>query len=164
MWIQSRKSDLPEEFCENSFKLIDEFIKKTSKLDYEILLYFDYMTGEMIFCSIGASDNVKIVLDGENFIGKHIASIHNHPVTLYSPPSDKNFGILLRDFEDYELIVGSNELWILKAKGVNSKLNIELKVFTKILLSNCQDFCNNKYGDIEKSNEVCDKMYGIMLS
>ena len=37
----------------------------------------------------------------------------------------KNFGILTRDFEDYELISGSDGLWIIEAKG-------EIKDLSKI--------------------------------
>ena len=47
---------------------------------------------------------------------KHVASIHNHPEVLLSPPSSKNFGIFKRAFEDYELIAGFDSFWILKER------------------------------------------------
>ena len=62
-------------------------------------------------------------LSADEFEDNYVASIHNHPSIVYSPPSGKNFGILLRDFEDYELVVGPNELWVLKAKGIFALLH-----------------------------------------
>lgn len=41
------------EFSENALKTINEFIKKTYDLEYEIVLYFDYVTGEILKCAIG---------------------------------------------------------------------------------------------------------------
>lgn len=67
----------------------------------------------------------------------NIASIHNHPSSVYSPPSDKNFGILMRTFEDYELIASAKELWILKAKGVNPIICFDLKDFAEKILESC---------------------------
>ena len=46
----------------------------------------------------------------------HIASIHNHPDQYYSPPSGKNFQMLGFDFEDFELVISFNELWILESQ------------------------------------------------
>ena len=138
--VEIRKSDLPEEFSEKAFKLVDEFVKKTHKLDYEVALYFDYITGEVLSCSMGIFDNVKLKFNPDDYKDRHIASIHNHPQDVFSPPSDKNFGILQRDFEDYELIAGINELWILKAKGVDMGLCIELKLYSGLIMSYCQNF------------------------
>ena len=37
---------------------------------------------------------IMVFEDGE-FDGKNVASIHNHPADVFSPPSGKNFGILM---------------------------------------------------------------------
>ena len=78
--------------------------------------------------------------------------------------SGNNFGILLRSFEDFELISGSDCLWILKAVDVDIKLNVELKLYADLLLDSCQDYCKKKYGSNEKVYGVCDIIYGVMLS
>ena len=102
-------NDLPKEFDDKVFDIVDEFIRKTSKIDFECLIYFDYMTGKILRCVIGTSNNVKMNFDECEFDGYHVASIHNHPANVFSPCSGKNFGILMRSFEDYELVVGLNE-------------------------------------------------------
>ena len=157
------QDDLPNEFSMDAFGTVDEFIKKTVNLDFECLLYFDYQTGEILDCAIGDSNGVTIDFDEEQFEKHHVASIHNHTKDVFSPPSGKNFGILMREFEDFELIAGVNELWILKANGVDMGLNMELKVFADLLLDSCQDFCRKRYDD-NKADDVCDIMYGILLS
>ncbi len=48
-----KKSDLPSEFSDEAFKVVNEFIKKTIDLDYEILIFFDYNSGEILQCKIG---------------------------------------------------------------------------------------------------------------
>ena len=158
------KKDLPEEFSENTFEIIDEFIKKTINLNIECLIYFDYKTGEILKCAIGEINGVKIDFKDNEFDNHHISSIHNHPSSVYSPPSDKNFSILIREFEDYELIASPNELWILKAKGTNPKLNIDFKLHSKWLLNSCQEYCRKRYDNFTKASDMCDVMYGIMLS
>lgn len=70
----------------------------------------------------------------------------------------------MRPFEDYELIAGSDGLWILEAKGCNELLNLDFKVYANYLLTTCQDFCRKTYDNSEKANDVCNKMYGISLS
>lgn len=102
-----KKSDLPFEFSDNTFNVVDEFIKKTIGIDYEILLYFDYITGEILKCKIGSKTNVELQFEENEFNGKHVASIHNHTKDMYTPPSDTNFGIFLREFEENEFIAGN---------------------------------------------------------
>ena len=99
-----KRTDLPSEFSDKTFKIIEDFIKKTKNIDYEILIYFDYIEGEILKCKIGSKSNVKIIFEDDEFKGRHVASIHNHTKDMYTPPSDKNFGIFSRDWEDYELI------------------------------------------------------------
>ena len=72
------KSDLPEEFSDEAFKVVDEFIRKTIDIDYEILLFFDFITGEILRCKIGTERTVKLQFEDNEFDGKHVASIHNH--------------------------------------------------------------------------------------
>lgn len=58
-----KKSDLPHEFSDKSFEVVDEFIRKTIDLDYKILLYFDYITGKILRCKIGNKTNVKLKIE-----------------------------------------------------------------------------------------------------
>lgn len=156
--------DLPSEFSEDALKTINEFIQKTHDLDYEIMMYFDYVTGKILKCVFGDLNSVKIeFIDGE-FDGFHVASIHNHPLGVYSPPSDKNFGIFLRNFEDYELVSSFNHLWILEAKGVNPLMYVDLKESTGDILEYCQQYCDRIYSDSKKANAACDNIFGITLS
>ena len=131
------REDLPSEFSDKAYETVDEFIRKTRDLDYEIVLYFDYVTGEVHKCAKGDGNNVKLNFEENEFKKCNIASIHNHPSSVYSPPSDKNFGILMRTFEDYELIASAKELWILKAKGVNPIICFDLKDFAEKILESC---------------------------
>jgi hypothetical protein len=159
-----RKEDLPSEFSDTAYRTISDFIWKTKNLDYEWAIFFDYLTGEILRCVKGGDNMVKINFNEDEFKNRHIASIHNHPEDVYSPPSDKNFGILMRDFEDYELVAGAHELWILKAKGKNPIMYMMLKMSAEVFLVSCQEYCDKLYSDSEKADEVCDKMYGIRLS
>lgn len=161
--ISIRLEDLPEEFTSEAYGTIVEFIQKTKNLEYECIMYFDYVTGQILKFETGLKDEVKIEFSDGEFEGLHIASIHNHPPGVYSPPSDKNFGILMRDFEDYELVVGQNGLWILKAKGIDFQLNFELKFSALQILDSCQEYSKNK-SPYPKSDEICDIMYGVTLS
>lgn len=99
-------------------KLVDLFRKKTINIDYECLMYFDYTTGELIYCFVGDENQINNFVDDVHFKDKNIASIHNHPKGYLSAPSGENFQILDLEFEDYELISGSDGLWIIEAKGV----------------------------------------------
>ena len=62
-----KKSDLPSEFSDEAFKVVNEFIKKTIDLDYEILIFFDYNSGEILQCKIGKINKVKIELKENKF-------------------------------------------------------------------------------------------------
>ena len=116
-----KRNDLPNEFSDDSFKTVDEFIRKTANLNFECVIYFDYITGEVLKCAIGKLDEEILNFDMDEFNGKHVASIYNHPLSIFSSPSDRNF-------EDFELIVSSNELLIFKSKCVDKKLMLELNV------------------------------------
>ena len=158
-----KPSDLPQEFGVGAFKTVDEFIKKTRFLDCEWVIYFDYLSGEILKCVSEGKDNVSFNFESGEFEGHHVASIHNHPADVYSPPSDKNFSILMRGFEDFELVSSVNELWILKAKGVHPILNMDFKFAAKMFLDSCQEYCDKLYDDNKKSGDMCDLIYGITL-
>ena len=49
--------DLPDEFSAKAVKLVDLFRRKTFDLDYEIMLFFDYITGELIYCFVNDKGN-----------------------------------------------------------------------------------------------------------
>lgn len=162
--IYLRQEDLPCEFGGKALDVINDFIQKTHDRDYEVVMYFDYVTGEIIDYAFGEEKGVKIDFDDVDFKEKHIVSIHNHPPTVYSPPSDKNFSILLRSFEDYELVASVEGLWILKAIGINPILNMDFKFYAERILEICQEHCDKLYSDPIKADEVCDRMYGVSLS
>lgn len=159
-----RKSDLPFEFGDVAFEVVDKFIRKTKYLDYEILLFFDYITGEILRCKIGTESNVEVKFEDGEFDGKHVASIHNHTKDMYTPPSDKNFGIFLRKWEDYELIAGIDGLWILKGKVKDEKLCFELKFISNLLFNMALEDSLKTTESIEDRESRCDENYGILLS
>ena len=53
-------------------------LKKRKNIDFEILIYFDYIEGKILKCKLGSETNVKLKFDENEFKGKHVASIHNH--------------------------------------------------------------------------------------
>lgn len=119
--------DLTEEFDQKAVKLVDLFRRKTANIPYECMLFFDYKTGEIIYCFVEDNLDGKIREEINEFYfeGKNVASIHNHPKGFLSAPSGKNFQILEIENEDYELICGHDEFWILEAKGVFDKEIVE---------------------------------------
>ena len=152
-----RKKDLPSDFTDNAFETVNVFIKKTFNLDYECLIYFDYMSGEILRFETGKFDEVKLDFDDCEFDGYHVASLHNHPSNVFSPPSGKNFGILTREFEDYELIVSRDGLWILKAKGTYEELVVEFNLASDTFFNSSFLYCANRYHD----EKIIDKMTSI---
>ena len=116
-----KEEDLRKEFSKKACKLVDLFRRKTINLDFECMLYFDYMTGEIIYCFIGYEDYINNIIDEFYFKEKHIASIHNHSKNSLSPPSPENFEILKINSEKYEIISSSDGLWILEAEGKYEK-------------------------------------------
>ena len=159
-----KKEDLPAEFSDYAFKTIDEFIKKTSNIDFECAIYFDYVTGEIIKCAIGKANNVILNFDNEEFNDFNVASIHNHPNNVFSPPSGKNFGILERKFEDYELIAGRDWFWIFKAKGINEDLVVEFNIASSLFFNSAYEYCSNIYDNSMMIDYMTDVLYGIQLS
>ena len=164
MQHQSKNQILPSEFSDEAFKVVDEFIRKTIDLDYEIVIFCDYVTGETLKCKIGSENNVEIDYTDDEFNGHHVASIHNHTKDMYTPPSDKNFGIFSREWENYELIAANNCLWILKGKYVDLNLVKELRKKSMMLFTSSHHYCSRKYKNTEEINEKCDELYGKRLS
>ena len=164
--VSIKKSDLPPEFSEEASKVVNDFIGKTIYLNYEIALYFDYTTGEILKCKIGSKTKVELKFKENEFNGKHVASIHNHTKDMYSPPSDKNFAIFSRKWEDYELIAGFDGLWILKGKLKDEKLTFELKLISNLLFKIALDDSklNNPQKSIQIIEDECDRKYGDLLS
>lgn len=159
------ESDLPSEFSKSAFRLIDKFIKKkTANLNYEILIFFDFITGEIVKCKIGIHDNVKLKFNDEEFKGKNIASLHNHPKNSFTPPSGKNFGIFLRKWKKFELIARNDGLWILEGKYLDEKLTKELQEESVKLFVSSLNYCLKKYSNKKEIDERCDYLYGARLS
>ncbi|MBR6024095.1 MAG: hypothetical protein IK044_03915 [Methanobrevibacter sp.] len=159
-----KKENLPKEFSNSAFKTVDTFIKKMFKLDNECVIYFDYITGEILRCSIGNLDNVEINFKKDEFKGYHVASLHNHPLNVFSPPSGKNFGIFAREFEDYELISGRDRLWILEAKGVHEYLVNEMNIICEIFFNSSLEKCANRHHDEKIIDKMANLIYGNQLS
>ena len=159
-----KKSDLPDEFNDIAFEVVDEFIKKTMNLDYEILLLFDYNTGEILKCKIGNENDVKLQFKDYDFEDKHVASIHNHTKDMYSPPSYKNFGIFQRKWEEYELIAANKCLWILKGKLKDEKLSEELRKESYKLFISSFHYYKIKCKSEDMIFRKCDELYGKRLS
>ena len=159
-----KREDLPFEFSDEAYKTIVGFIQKTKDLNYEWAIFFDYVTGEILKCVKGESDNVNVDFEEGEFEDCHIASIHNHPEDVLSPLSGKNFGILKRKFEDYELIVGFEYFWILKAKGVHENLVEEFNNASEAAFISSFFHCTSRYNDMGIFNRMQDLRYGSELS
>ena len=158
-----KREDLPSEFIDNAYATIVDFIQKTRGLDFECALFFDYITGEILKCGIGVENNVELDFEDGEFEGYHVASIHNHPKGVLSPPSGKNFGILQRNFEDYELMAGFESFWILKAKGVHENLIYSFNFFSDATYDFSFRYCSNRYNDVGIIAKMQDILYGNEL-
>lgn len=156
--------DLPCDFTEESLIIVNDFIKKTEGLNREFVIHFDYITGEIINCASGIINRVEFDIEDEDIKGKHVAAIHNHPLEILSPPSGKNFKILKRAFEDYELIAGFEYFWILKAKGVHEDLIDEMNDVSDTAFLSSFLHCTARYNDETVFNRMQDLRYGGELS
>ena len=151
------EDDLPEEFSPKAVKLVDLFRRKTVDLEYEVMLIFDYGTGELIYCFVndsGQSNEVFGNVDEDIFTGKCVASIHNHPFGYSSALSSENFQILELEFEEYELVSSWDGLWILESKD-------------EILMDDVNEIKDNirkLYGYSKSQSKYdCEKMYNSLL-
>ena len=117
------KNDLPDDFSQKAIALVNEFHQKTIDEEIEGVLYFDYITGEILYCFKGNSESTRGFLDRYQLIDHHVASIHNHTKHIYSFPSPENFDILEKDFENYEIICSTSSFWTIEFKGkIKSKI------------------------------------------
>lgn len=85
------------------------------------MIYFDIEMGNIVFCSFADEDEPDEVtgdIYADVLKNMHISSAHNHPKQFCSPPSGKNFEMLGLEFEEFELILSENELWILESKEI----------------------------------------------
>ena len=158
---------LPEEFSQKAVNTVDMFRRKTYDLKCECLIYFVIHTGNIVSCNFSDDrpDEVNAVIYPECLRGMHIASIHNHPHQYYSPPSGKNFEMLGKEFEEYEIISTKNELWILESKE---------QVFSDDIIQNIRKDVNESFesyfDEVNSGLEVgyrvidnVDRNYGIYL-
>lgn len=109
--------DLPNDFCDAACTLVDEFRRKTVNEKVEWMMYFDYETGEVLYCWSGEKNRSGGNFNKVYLMGRKVASIHSHPKGCYSFPSPDNFDILENDFEDYELITSERAFWLIEFKG-----------------------------------------------
>jgi hypothetical protein len=109
--------DLPNDFCDAACTLVDEFRRKTVNEKVEWMMYFDYETGEVLYCWSGEKNRSGGNFNKVYLMGRKVASIHSHPKGCYSFPSPDNFDILENDFEDYELITSERVFWLIEFKG-----------------------------------------------
>ena len=132
------KEDLPDEFSKKAVNTVDMFRRKTYDLDCECMIYIDMETGNVVFCNFAEDKPNEVTgnIYSSLLEGMHIASVHNHPKQFCSPPSGKNFEMLCLDFEEYELILSENELWILKSKEV---------IFDDEIIGNIRDKVDRYY-------------------
>ncbi|WP_407409094.1 hypothetical protein [Methanobrevibacter sp.] len=109
--------DLSCDFSEEACLLVDEFRRKTVDEMVEWMIYFDYHTGEVIYCWEGEEGRCLGDMEVTNFMGRNVASIHSHSRNYYSFPSPENFDILENKFEDYEIVTSVNAIWTVEFKG-----------------------------------------------
>jgi len=74
--------------------LVDEFRRKTVDEKVEWMMYFDYETGEVLYCWSGEKNRSGGNFNKVYLMGRKVASIHSHPKGCYSFPSPDNFDIL----------------------------------------------------------------------
>ena len=150
------KDDLSEEFSQKAVNTVDMFRRKTYDLDCECMIYLDIETGNVVFCNFAEDKHNEVTgnIYSSLLEGMHIASVHNHPKQFCPPPSGKNFEMLGLDFEEFELILSKNELWILKSKEV---------IFDDEIIGNIRDKVDRYYYLIfHEINNEFDEGYLVM--
>lgn len=154
--------DLPEDFCDEACRVIDDFRRKTACEEVEWVLYVDYRTGEVIYCWKGESGNCDIDWERIHLNGKKIVSIHNHIKGYYSFPSPENFDMLENDFEDYEVITSQFAFWIIEFKGfIKSEMRKDFQDELAIAFNKLDDEIKSKYIDfltiIKMTELICSE-------
>lgn len=157
-------SDLPSDFCEEACKLVDEFRRKTVNEKIEWLLYIDYKTGEIVYCWKGEEGRCSSDIDSKYFIGKNIATIHNHTKKYYSFPSPDNFDILENDFEDYEIITSINAFWTVEFKGsIARKLRENFQLNLSIEFEKMEFEIKSHYVDVLRVRHMSEMLFSEYL-
>ncbi len=162
------KDDLPSEFSPQAVKTVDMFRRKTVDLNFECMILFDYISGDIISCNFSKeSDNGKVesVVYPKVFKNMSIASVHNHPIKYCSPPSSKNFQMLGLGFEHYELIFAKNELWILESKNIvlDDEEIEEIRKKANDYFDACLDNINQDFEKGYLVSDNLDRCYGDRL-
>lgn len=161
-----KKEDLPAEFSSGAVKIVDLFRRKTIDLSYEIMLIFDYKTGELIYCFVNQDEEGEVFgnVDEDVFVGKDIAIIHNHPKGFYSPPSSRNFQILSLEFQHYEVVSSWDALWILESKfEIHPDKIQEIKEEIHVLYEISTENSYSHYSDKELGFKKASEDYGELL-
>lgn len=156
--------DLPGEFCDKACKLVDEFHRKTVNEDVEWMLYFDFTTGDVIYCWKGEEGKTGGLYDMIHLKNRNIASIHNHPKKFYSFPSLDNFDILENNFEDYEIICANSIFWIVESKGIIRKdvrKHIVLDLYE--LFQKINRYVLSNFNDGDEIGKTIDIMYSEQM-
>lgn len=155
--------DLPSDFCDEACWLVDEFRRKTVNENVEWMLYFDYKTGEVIYCWKGREGRSGGDYKSIHFQGRNIASIHSHPKGYYSFPSPENFDILENDFEDYEIITSIHAMWVVEFKGaVGEKVRVNFQKELKFKINSIKRDVEQFY-DVNDAQEIVEKIVGSHL-
>ena len=158
--------DLPCEFSKKAVRLVDVFRRKTIDLDYEVMLIFDYVTSEIIYCFVndeGAMNEVKGCVDKDILLNYNIVVMHNHPMEFGNPPSAKNFQILNSDFQDYEIISSFNELWWIESKNRIFQDVDDIKESIQDLYLFARGISEEKYDDEYEIFLKANELYGELL-
>ena len=151
------KDDFPEEFSPQAVKTVDMFRRKTIGLQNECMIYFDYITGNIVSCNFSNQDFPNVVngIIYQYLLKKmRIASIHNHPIQYGSSPSGKNFEMLGLEFEEFELISSREELWILESRE---------QIFHDDEINKIRHIIDSYYNSIFFDiNSECDEGYEVI--
>lgn len=158
-----RHEDLPKDFCEKACHLVDEFHQKTANENVEWMLYFDYTTGEIIYCWKGQKGNVMGDYENIHVHNRRIASVHNHPLEFYSFPSPDNFDILKNNHEDYEIIISNHAMWIVEFKGSIEEMS--WKKFQQVIGRDMDESISiiQKKGNVKDINNITEEIIGNYL-
>ncbi|AMD17189.1 hypothetical protein TL18_03620 [Methanobrevibacter sp. YE315] len=156
--------DLPSDFCDGACRLVDEFRRKTVNEDVEWLIYFDYRTGDVIYCWKGKMGESGGDLDIIQLNDRNLASVHNHTEGYYSVPSPENFDILENEFEDYEVITSKNSFWTVEFKGgIDKELRENFQLNLSIELDKIEKETKLQYGGVVMVRDMIECIFSDYL-
>ena len=128
------------------------------------MLYFDYTTGDVIYCFEGEGGKTGGVYEPKNFENRNIESIHNHPKNYYSFPSHDNFEILEKDFENYEIICSLDSFWIIYFEGIldeSQRIKLHNNLFR--IFHTIDSYVKINYSKKMDIGSMIDEMYSEYL-